>query len=344
MRIFSAWILAACGLLAAPYPWDLPQGFPRPRVPAANPMSAKKVKLGRFLFYDRRLSANGSQSCATCHRQELAFTDGRAHGVGSTGEIHPRGAMSLVNVAYASVLTWNNPAQRSLEEQALTPMFGTHPVELGLSGKGEQCLKQLRAEPLYRQLFPAAFPGQSDPFTVENVTRAIASFERALISARSPYDRYHYGGDDNAVSPAAKRGEVLYFSEPLSCFRCHGGFTFSDATEFERSPRPEDDAPPMHNNGLADPGKFKAPTLRNIALTAPYMHDGSLPTLEAVLDHYAAGGRHTPHQDQLIRGFPLSTAGRADLLEFLRSLTDTELTRDPRFADPWPQVRQTALR
>jgi cytochrome c peroxidase len=349
------------------YRWELPKGFPRPRVPADNPMTTAKVRLGRVLFYDQRMSVNGTESCGTCHQQELAFTDGKPQGVGATGQLHSRGAMSLVNIAYSAVLTWNNPNEHSLEHQALTPMFGDHPVELGLTGNGDAYLQVLRSDSGYREMFPAAFPSESDPFNIANVTKAIASFERTIISAGSPYDRYHYGGDDQAISDSAKRGEVLFFSEPLSCFRCHGGFNFSDATDFEG--RKEGTAE-FHNTGLynlagalsypapnlgiyeytsrpEDVGKFKTPTLRNIALTAPYMHDGSVPTLEAVLDHYSAGGRtildspfagegfHNPNKDSLIRGFKLSPQDRSDLIAFLQSLTDESVLHDQRFESLW---------
>jgi cytochrome c peroxidase len=284
--------------------WDLPKGFPAPPVPADNPMTAEKVELGRYLFYDTQLSVNGTQSCASCHKQELAFTDGRAVGIGATGEHHQRGPMSLVNVAYAATLTWNNPDLKTLEEQALTPMFGDKPVELGLTRDGA-FLAPLRADAGYRAMFADAFPKDADPFTVANVTRALACFERSIISARSPYDRYHYGGDDSAISEAAKRGEVIYFSQPYTCFRCHGGFDFS--------------SPEMHDTTA---GKFKAPTLRNIELTAPYMHDGSLPTLEAVIEHHAEGGDK------------LSAGSKRDLVAFLDALTDRALTADPRFSNP----------
>ena len=348
------------------YQWVLPKGLPKPHVPANNPMSAAKVELGRYLFYDQRISVNGTVSCATCHKQELAFTDGRAVAIGATGEPHSRGAMSLVNVAYSAVLTWSNPQMRALEDQALVPMFGEHPVELGLR-QGDGFLPKLRSDARYQALFASAFPADSEPFTITNVTRALASFERSIISARSPYDRYHYGGDESAVSDSAKRGEILFFSQPLSCFRCHGGFNFSDATNSEGHERREVE---FHNTGLynlagqlsypppnvglyehtrasGDVGKFKTPTLRNIRLTAPYMHDGSIPTLEGVLDHYAAGGRtvaggpyagtghNNPNKDPLIGGFTLSPHNRDDLVAFLLSLTDAELTHDPRFANPW---------
>jgi len=347
------------------YQWNLPKGFPKPYVPVDNPMTAAKVELGRYLFYDTRMSVNGKASCATCHKQELAFTDGRALARGATGELHPRSAMSLVNVAWSGTLTWSNPGIKSLEKQVLAPMFSDHPVELGLR-EGDGFLPMLRSDAKYRELFEQAFPDDKDRFTLANVTKALASFERSIISARSPYDLYHYDRDDDAISDSAKRGEVLFFNQHLSCFRCHSGFNFSDAMVSERNVGREIE---FHNTGLynlpgllsypapntgifeitkarADVGKFKAPTLRNIALTAPYMHDGSIPSLEGVLDHYAAGGRaitagpnagnghDNPNKDPLIGGFTLSQQNRYDLIEFLKSLTDDMVIHDPRFADP----------
>jgi cytochrome c peroxidase len=351
------------------YSWNLPKGFPRPPVPADNPMTPAKVELGRYLFYDTRLSVNGKSSCGTCHKQELAFTDGKPVGEGATGQKHSRGAMSLVNIAYSAALTWSNPQMKELEQQALTPMFGEHPVELGLR-EGDSLPAMLRADPKYREMFERAFPGTADRFTVANVTKAIASFERSIISARSPYDRYHYNREDDAISDAAKRGETLFFNQHLSCFRCHGGFNFSGDSVGEGRQREVE----FHNTGLynvpgklsypapnvgtfeftkapGDVGKFKAPTLRNIAVTAPYMHDGSIATLEGVLDHYAAGGRtiasgpnagighDNPNKDQLVGGFELSAQDRQDLIAFLQSLTDEAVLHDPRFANPFPAVR-----
>jgi cytochrome c peroxidase len=351
---------------AAEYAWKLPKGFPKPRVPADNPMTPAKVELGRYLFYDARMSVNGKESCATCHRQELAFTDGKSHSVGATGQLHPRGSMSLVNIAYAAVLTWNDPGQRTLEQQMLTPMFNASPVELGMTNLGNDYVRAISSDPVYVKLFPLAFPGEENPFTIRNVTRAMASFERTIISGSSPYDRYHYDSDDKAISDSAKRGEVLFFSEPLSCFRCHSGFNFSDNTDFAGR---RESPPEFHNTGLynlangfsypadnlgiyehtqqlADVGKFKAPTLRNVAVTAPYMHDGSITNLEDVIDHYAAGGRTiagspnagngslNPNKDPLIRGFHLRPQDRADLVAFLESLTDEQLLHDPQFSDP----------
>jgi cytochrome c peroxidase len=357
-------VIALCGNCAAQgeYHWNLPKGFPKPYVPPDNPMTTAKVELGRYLFYDTRMSVNGKESCASCHRQELAFTDGRAVGLGATGELHSRSAMSLVNVAYAGALTWSNPEMTSLEKQALVPVFGEHPVELGLR-EGDQFLPTLRADAKYRELFMSAFPSEDDPVIAANIVKAIASFERSIISARSPFDRYHYNRDDSAISDSAKRGEILFFDQRLSCFRCHGGFAFTDSTVSERNPKRQIE---FHNTGLysvpgllsyplpnvgiyeftqdrADVGKFKAPTLRNIALTAPYMHDGSISTLEGVLDHYAAGGRAhaNPNKDPLVGGFTLSEQDRKDLIEFLKCLTDEPLLHDPKFANPWPQPKGT---
>ncbi|MES1258443.1 MAG: cytochrome c peroxidase, partial [Acidobacteriota bacterium] len=280
------------------YAWILPKGFPVPRVPADNPMTTAKVELGRHLFYDTRMSVNGKVSCATCHKQELAFTDGRPVGVGATGEKHTRSAMSLVNVAYRPALTWSDSQMKELERQALVPMFGAHPVELGLR-EGDGFPPLLRKDPIYRDLFARAFPGAPDFFTIAHVTKAIASFERSIISAGSPWDHYHYEREDGAISAAAKRGEILFFSQPLSCFRCHGGFNFS-GSEFHAGILPFTGVP-------GDAEKFAAPTLRNIAVTAPYMHNGSLATLESVLDRYAAGRGGRADPDGLLGG--LSSLG-----------------------------------
>ncbi|HYS05635.1 MAG TPA: MbnH family di-heme enzyme [Candidatus Dormibacteraeota bacterium] len=351
-----------------PYEWRLPAGFPIPNVPADNPMTSAKVELGRHLFYDRALSGNGTQACSSCHRQELAFTDGRARAVGSTGEAHPRSAMSLANVAYAATLTWADPRLTRLEDQARIPMFNEHPVELGLSGREDEVLRRLRANRDYPRMFPAAFPEDPDPVSLANVARALASFERTLLSGDSPYDRLIYRDDAGALSESARRGMRLFFSARLNCSRCHGGFTFSGPIAFEGArPIPAT----FHNNGLynlggagnypgdnpglygitgrmEDMGRFRAPTLRNIGLTAPYMHDGSIATLNEVIEQYARGGRlvpdgplagdgrDSPRKSDLIRGFDLDARGKTDLVEFLKSLTDVSFVTDPRYSAPPP--------
>ena len=351
------------GLLGADFDWNIPKGFPRPFVPPDNPMSAAKVELGRYLFYDKRMSVNRKESCANCHQQELAFTDGRAHAKGATGQLHPRSSMSLVNVAYAPSLAWANPTLDLLEEQALIPMLGENPIELGLKGHEREFLNALKGDPIYQVLFPVVFGDEGDVYTLKNVTKAIAAFERTIISMRSPYDRYRWQGDSSAISDAAKRGELLFFSsERARCFQCHGGWNFS-AVRFEGSPAREGESASLglFNTGVSssylppnrglyeqtqraeDIGKFRPPTLRNIALTAPYMHDGSLATLEEVIDHYAAGGKFNhPNKSRILRPFRLTEAEKRDLIEFLKSLTDEEMRHDPRWSDPWPSVQATA--
>lgn len=353
-RLALALVIAA-SVLGADFDLRLPKGFPRPYVPSDNPLSAEKITLGRFLFYDKRMSVNGKQSCGSCHRQELAFTDGRARAEGTTGQAHPRSSMSLVNIAYAPQLTWANPTLDSLEDQALTPMLGDHPVELGL--REEQFIAYLRQDSRYPQLFRHAFPGDADAFTLQNVTRAIAAFERSIISMRSPYDRYRWDGDANAISDSAKRGELIFSSsERGGCFQCHGGWNFSAVrfAEGRDAMRPAGDffntgvsryEPPNrglfeHTGKVGDVGLFRAPTLRNIAMTAPYMHDGSMATLREVIDHYAAGGKMSHiNKSRILRPLQLTDNDKQDLIEFLKSLTDEELPRDPRWSDPWPSSR-----
>ncbi len=351
------------------YRFNLPLGFPAPRVPFDNPMTEEKVALGRHLFFDRRLSSKGNFSCASCHDPARAFTDGRPRAVGVTGEVHPRSSMSLANVAYSPVLTWANGGIRRLEQQALIPMFGERPVEMGLGGREKWLLGLLRADSTYAPLFKGAFPGEADPVTLANCTRALASFERTLISGGSPYDRYKNGRIPDAIPDAAKRGEALFFSDRLECFHCHGGFNFTQTVDHEGKPAPEVEfhntglynldgkgAYPATNTGLieltgrpADMGRFKPPTLRNITVTAPYMHDGSIATLSEVLDHYAAGGRtihagpdagigrDNPLKSRSLKGFELSVSEKEDLLAFLASLTDQAFLTNPRFQDPWPK-------
>jgi len=345
--------------------WELPDGFPVPAVPDDNPMTVEKVTLGHHLFYEQRLSGNETQSCASCHLQELAFTDGLARAIGSTGEEHPRNAMGLVNTAYVPTFNWANPVVRTLQEQALTPMFGDDPVELGLDG--ETMRERLAADEAYQALFEAAYPEADELFTVDQVAKAIASFERTIVSADAPYDRY-LAGDTDALGAEAREGIALFFSEKFECFHCHGGFNLSSAVDHEGNVFDQsaffnnglydidgEGTYPLDNQGLftftgapADMGKFRPPSLRNVELTAPYMHDGSIATLEEVLEHYARGGRliesgpdagdgkENPYKNDFVAGFEMSEREKTALLAFLRALTDTTVATDPRFADPGP--------
>ena len=335
----------------APYDWELPAGFTVPPVPATNPMSAAKVELGRHLFYERDLSYNRTQSCASCHRQSLGFADGKARPRGSTGELLPRNAPGLVNVAYFRSLTWVNPLLTSLERQIVVPMFSDSPVELGLAGKEAEVLARLSADPVYRALFARAFPGDADPVSVAGVVRALACFLRSMIAANSPYDRY-LRGDREALSPAARRGLALFESDKLGCASCHTGPNLSLAAPIDQAAAVETffnmglhESYPPGSTGrheltgvTADRGRMRIPSLRNVAVTAPYFHDGSVATLEEVVAIYEAGGRGAgaanPHKDPRVAGFRLAAGERADLLAFLEALTDRGFLSDPRFADP----------
>ncbi len=362
----AAALASVAGAAEDGWQWPLPAFFPLPHVPEHNPMNAAKVALGRHLFYDTRLSGNGTMACASCHEQARAFTDGKTVAVGATGEAHTRNAQGLANVAYLPTLTWANPALVSLEQQMQVPLFGTDPVEMGIDdGNKQVVLDRLAAEPLYQDLFARAFPQAEPRISWERVIQAIAAFERTLISGDSQYDRYLRG--EAELSDAETRGMELFFGEKAECFHCHGSFNFNDQVIHARSRTVET---PFHNTGLyniggtgafpepnrgvyeltqrdEDMGAFRAPSLRNVEVTAPYMHDGSVPTLEAVLDFYAAGGRviahgplagdgrMNPYKNDFINRIELSAEERADLIAFLKTLTDHAFLTNPAFANPF---------
>jgi cytochrome c peroxidase len=362
--------------------WDLPENILPPRVPEDNPMSTAKVELGRFLFYDTRLSANETQSCGSCHQQELAFTDGLAQAEGSTGDIHPRSSMMVANAGYAASLTWASNVVDQLEEQALAPMFGEDPVELGMAGMENELLRRMRDDELYPDIFAAAFPGEDDPIVLGNITKAIAAFQRQLTSFDSRVDEWNRG-DKTALNPSEQNGMRLFFggtteagvTDALECFHCHGGFLFSQASDHEQNTfsqktfinnglynLDEDGSYPTGNQGLYDltfdpknKGQFKPPSLRNIAVTGPYMHDGSIETLEEVVRHYERGGRlvpdgttiddedvsgdgrDNPNKSTFLNGFEITDQEREDLLAFLRALTDEEFLTNPAYSDPFTE-------
>jgi len=312
-------------------------------------MSDVKVRLGRRLFYDARLSGNGTYSCASCHKQALAFSDGRAHALGSTGQEHPRSAMSLTNVAFNASYGWASPKTRTLEAQMLVPMLNEHPIEMGLKGNEAAIVGRIASDEDDAALFREAFGVAQGAITLDVIVKGIASFERTLVSADSPFDRYLYRDDRSALTAEARRGMDLFFSDRLACAQCHSGFNLSGPTIHQGSaPVP----PSFHNTGLynvdghgaypaidrglldvthvsSDMGKFRAPTLRNIAVTAPYMHDGSIPTLEAAVVHYASGGVDSPFKSPRLKGFEATPRDVSDLVAFLVSLTDEAFLKNP---------------
>lgn len=364
-----------------PWVWDLPAGVPAPRVPEDNPMSRARFELGRRLFYDVRLSANGTQSCASCHVQARGFAETRPVSVGSTGERHHRKSMPLANVGYVTRLTWADPELDRLEAQAMLPLVGVEPVELGNAGDEAGLVARIAADANYREAFRRAFPervtdestaGESAtderaPIDLTTLTMALATFQRGLISVDSPVDRFvrAYGASD--LSAEARAGLGLVASDRLRCFRCHGDLHYGSSHAHVESPMTPiafhnnalydidgEGGYPAHDTGLhrhtafsRDMGRFRAPSLRNVAVRAPYMHDGSLATLEDVLDHYAAGGRliedgpfagdarRSPLRSPFVTGFALTDVERRNVIAFLESLTDASFLTDPRFADPW---------
>jgi cytochrome c peroxidase len=361
--------VAACSKGApTPYAWSLPEGWVPPVVPDDNPMSSEKVTLGRYLFYDKRLSGNGTMSCSSCHQQALAFTDGKATPTGSTGQVLARGSMMLGGAAYNDYYGWSNPLLTSLEVQMQVPMFSDQPVELGISGHEDQVLANISADPMYGDMFAAAYPDEKAPYTLANIIRAIACFERTMFSANSPWDRWQ-NGDATAVSASAQAGYTSFRGEKFDCYHCHeipGTFASGFRTS-NTPPSPLDfrnDAIynvggnggyPADNPGLegftglaTDEGKFRGPSLRNIMVTGPYFHDGSAATIDDAIANYTAGGRtittgpyagdgHTnPNRDPLVKGFTATDQELTDFKAFLASLTDDTLMTDPNLSDPFP--------
>jgi cytochrome c peroxidase len=316
-------------------------------------MTLAKIELGRRLFYDTRLSGNGTFACANCHQQAHAFTDGRARAIGSTGGMHARSAMTLANVAYNASFGWADPSLRTLESQMAVPLFNEHPIELGLKHREAEIVGRFKSAD-DTGWFTASFPNEPDPVTLPNIVKAIATFERTLISGDSPLDRYLYRHDKSGMSPQALEGLRLFFSKRTGCAECHGSFNLSGPVTFDGASKVE---MVFHNTGLfdvdgkggypaldrglidvtrarSDMGKFRAPTLRNIAVTAPYMHDGSIATLAGALDHYASGGKDSEFRSDRVRGFSMTDAERSALLAFLESLTDRTFLTNPTYGAP----------
>ncbi len=300
-------------------------------VPPDNPLTAEKVELGRRLFFDTRLSRDGTVACASCHVPDRAFTDGRSVAVGIGRARGRRNAPALYNRAYASTLFWDGRAA-SLEEQALQPMVGA--TELG--NTHEEVVRRLRESHLYRELFTRAFGARAfgtEAISIERVAKAIASFERTLLSGDSAFDRYDVGGDEQALSPAARRGLEL-FRGKARCTFCHRTPLFTD-NRFHNTGVSWRHRPPLSPaavDGLdlgryevtgrqEDKGKFKTPSLRDVDQTAPYMHDGSLETLEEVIDFYDRGGEPNPYLDESITMLNLTAREKAQLIALLKSLT-----------------------
>ena len=344
MATVSAWAVADEPVPMGPYTLHYPASFGgRFTIPADNPTTQEGVYLGRMLFYEPRLSATKTISCATCHQQARAFTDGLPQSVGVKGKRTHRNSMSLANLLWVRQLFWDGRSN-SLEEQAMVPL--AHADEMG--AKPGEATKALQKTAPYPALFKRVFG--SDTITDVRIGKAIAQFERILISANSPYDRYLQG--QYQLTEVEQRGLQLFNRAPSAdgtvrggnCAHCHGGpKLYQELFHNNGLDQTAPDAGRQAITGLAlDRGRFRVPTLRNIALTAPYMHDGRLATLEAVLDHYSEHIQNSPTLSHELpgqtNGFHLTSTEKTDLIAFMRLFTDSTFINNPQFADP--HVRQ----
>jgi len=308
-----------------PYVLDLPVGFPEPKIPEDNQLTVYRVELGKNLFFDPAISRDGTVSCGSCHLPEKAFTDGLSKAVGIDERVGIRNAIHLTNVAYHKTLLWDGGVP-SLEAQILAPIADTNEFDTELSA----AVGRFAENDDYQRLSQAAYDRPFDAFVL---TRAIAAFERTLISTEAPIDRYVYNNDTAALSESQVRGMNIFFSSFVNCGACHTGVNFTNGS--------------FQNNGLysfykdpgregitgnpADNAKFKVPSLRNVEYTAPYMHDGSKQTLEEVVEHYNSGGKFHPSKSHLVRKLNLTQQQKDDIVNFLKALTDHNFLENPEF-------------
>jgi cytochrome c peroxidase len=290
-------------------------------IPADNPQTADKVALGKLLFFDPRLSGPNTIACATCHNADKGLSDGRPRAIGASGEM-TRNAMTLWNVAYMHAIH-SDGSRTSLEDQAGKAITGP-----GMAQSAPALIDELNGVPAYRDRFGKVFP---DGVTLTNVAKAIAAYERSLLTWRSPYDRYK-AGDRQALTTEAKQGMDLFFSPRTGCSSCHVAPLFTDNQWHvlgvpQAGPKAVDAGRFDVTHNEADRGAFKTLTLRNVALSGPYMHDGVFKTLDGVVAFYAGGGGTVTNRDPQIKPLDLTAKEQAALVAFLRSLTDTTTTK-----------------
>jgi cytochrome c peroxidase len=303
----------------------VPAGFPTPPFPAGNELTEARWALGKRLFYEPALSRDSSVSCGSCHLVEHAFADARRFSPGVENRPGTRNAPSLANVAYHPYYTREGGVP-TLEMQVLVPVQEHNEFDFNIVLVAER----LAQDSSYVRASLEAYGRMPDAFVI---TRAIACFERTLLSGDSRYDVYALGHYPLALNAMERRGLELFESERTGCSHCHGGFNFTNYA-FENNGLYVDYSDPgrfrlTENEG--DRARFKVPSLRNVALTAPYMHDGSLATLEACVEHYDAGGQPHPNKSALVRPLHLSAGEKADLVAFLRTLSDRRFTENPKF-------------
>jgi len=307
--------------------FELPTGFPEIEFPEDNAYSLERWELGKKLFYDKTLSIDSSISCGSCHKASLAFSDDVPLSDGVKGRPGTRNAPTLATVAYHPYYTREGGVP-TLEMQVLVPIQEHNEFAFNIVQAGERMATNLE----YIQMSQEAYGRVPDYYVI---TRALANFERSLISGNSPYDHFTHLKDFSALNDMEKAGMDLFYSNKTNCSNCHGGFNFTDYT--------------FQNNGLyktysdlgrmrltskeKDKALFKTPTLRNIGVTSPYMHDGSIGTLKEVIEHYNSGGNSHHHQSELIRPLGLTETEKQELLAFLNSLTDSQFITNKRFKE-----------
>jgi cytochrome c peroxidase len=310
-----------------PAPMQLPEGFPEMEVPADNPYTPARWALGKKLFYDPVMSVDSSLSCGSCHKPHLAFADEVAFSDGVKGRAGTRNVPSLANIGYHPYFTREGGVP-TLEMQVLVPIQEHNEFDFNIIYLAER----LQRDSMYVAMSREAYGREPDPYVI---TRALACFERSLISGNSRYDRFAFQGEEKALSAREKAGMELFFGESLGCASCHGGFDFTNYA-FENNGLYEE-YPDLGRFRLTgdprDSARFKVPSLRNVALTAPYMHDGSMESLEAVINHYASGGKAHPQKSPLIQPFQLSEKEKRQLIAFLHSLTDESFLTNPAFQE-----------
>ena len=336
--IVAALLLGACGKSASERPIGktieivTPLGLPDLVVPADNPVTAETVALGKKLFFDPRLSADSTVSCASCHSPERGFSDGRKTALGVRQQVGNRNAPTVVNAAYNVRQFWDGRAA-TLEDQAAGPI--ANPIEM--NAPHGDCEDRLSGIPEYRDLFAKAF-GEGE-IRMLHIQKAIAAYERTVISGNSPFDRYFYGGDKSALSEAQVRGMAIFMDRAKgNCTACHlvgaksalfaDGLFHNIGAGLNAEGELTDLGRFVETKKESDKGAFKTPSLRNVAQSGPYMHDGRLKTLREVVDFYVGGGSSNPHLDKQIKPLTLTGLEREDLVAFLESLTG-ELARLP---------------
>lgn len=304
---------------------DIPVGFPLVNFPSDNNFTKERWELGKQLFFDKQLSNNNTVSCASCHKQEFAFSDNVALSLGDNNAIGTSNAPTLANVTYHPYFTRAGGVP-TLEMQILVPIqehneFNTNIVEV---------IEKLKQNSSFQKMAQTAYNRDVDAFVI---TRALATFERSLISGNSRFDEYYYKGKTTALNESEQRGYVLFNSSKTNCSQCHSGFNFTNYA-FENNGLYINyaDSGRMRLTQLAqDRAKFKVPTLRNIALTAPYMHNGSFATISDVIEHYNNGGKNHINKSNFVKPLLLNTQEKQDLINFLHSLTDNTFIQNKNF-------------